>query len=299
MRSVQIIVTRAVLVAGCALLFAACQKPPEVEKLPTCGKAGCHSVTALNAAISSAAPREHTAAKGEGLIRKAVLMPTKNKTFKLVYPRRGFHPEATTTGKCLSCHPVSAEGVRHGISQYPKAARALAFSGGKTCTTAKCHPWLKTSATSTGFTPAKGAAPVYKGSLRPHDLLTAGAQDGHGKIYAKGYVKPAKANILVGRLRPGCVSCHGTRNDKHGSMPGCMDCHKFGGMTGTVHMKHVSAISKGRATIDPANAKESGCNYCHQLEKPTKLKNAACYNCHLSGHQVVDPKTERPHFWNM
>ena len=290
---------RTLALAAYAMLIAGCQKPPAAEKLPTCGKSGCHSIPALNTPLSSAPAREHTTQKGEGLVRKAVLMSTKNLTFKFVYPRRGYHPDGTTTGECLSCHPISSEGARHGISQYPKEARTVAFSGGKTCATAKCHPWLKTSVTSTGFTPATGAAPAYKGSARPHTLLTAGAKGGHGKIYRLGYVKPDKANILMGRLRPGCVGCHGTRNDKHGSMPGCMDCHKFGGVTGTVHKKHISAITKGRAAIDPGNASESGCNYCHQLEKANTLKNAACYNCHLSGHQVMDPKTGKPHFWSL
>lgn len=281
-----------------AALAVGCQQPPAAEKVPDCGKSGCHALPTLHTPISAAPPREHAAARGEGLIRKPVLMPSSSRAFKFIYPRRGHHPEELTRGKCLSCHPVSSEGIRHGISQYPAASRKLAFKGGTSCA-ASCHSWLKASVTSTGFVPASGKAPVYKGSLRPHDLLTAGAKGGHGKIYASGYVKPEKADILMGRLRPGCVGCHGTRNDKHGSIPGCMDCHKFGGVSGAVHLKHVTAISKGRAALDSGNAKESGCNYCHQLEKPTKLKNAACYNCHLSGHQVVDPKTGKPHFWSM
>ena len=232
-----------IALAVCGVAVVGCQKPPAAEKLPDCGKSGCHAVPALQDPISAAAPREHTAERGEGLIRKAVLMPSRNMTFKFVCPRRGHHPDGTTTGRCLTCHPVSSEGARHGISQYPEAVRALAFAGGKSCATASCHPWLKTSVTSTGFSPATGAAPTYKGSLRPHALLTAGAQGGHGKIYKQGYVKPDGANILMGRLRPGCVGCHGTRNDKHGSMPGCMDCHRFGGSSGAVHAKHVKAIT--------------------------------------------------------
>lgn len=292
--------TRTLALVVCAVFVAGCQKPPAAEKLPTCGKSGCHAVPALHAPISAAAPREHAAKAGEGLVRKAPLMPSETMTLRFVFPRRGHHPEGTTTGKCLSCHPISSEGARHGISQYPEASRALAFSGGKTCSTPQCHPWLKTSVTSTGFTPAKGDAPVYKGSMRPHDLLTASAKRGHGKIYRQGYIKPDKANILMGRLRPGCVGCHGTRDDKHGSIPGCLDCHRFGGSSETtVHMRHVSAITKGRAAMDPGNAKESVCNYCHQMGKATILKNAACYNCHLSGHQVMDPRTGKPHFWSL
>ena len=280
------------------LALCACQRPPAAEQIPDCGKSGCHDISKLNRAVSSAPPREHTLKLGEGLVRKVVLIPSGQKTFRLIWPRRGHHPAESTRGKCLTCHPVSAEGIRHGISQYPASARKLAFAAGKSCARASCHPWLGTAASSSGFKPAKGATPVYKGSLRPHDLLTA-AKDGHGKIYRQGYVKASGPKILVGRLQPGCVSCHGTRNDKHGSMAGCMDCHSFGGMTGDLHQTHTRAIKTGRALIDPGNAKESGCNYCHQLEKPTRLKNAACFNCHLSGHQVMDPKTGEPHFWSL
>lgn len=277
-------------------LAAGCQNPPAVERAPACTSAGCHKLAALTRQGSTAAPPEHTREHGQGLVRKFPLMAGDHKEFRLDYPRRGHHL-ATFAGQCQACHPVSAEGIRHGMSQYPAQARKVALSGGIDCA-GSCHAWLKAQGVSRGFTPAKGAAPSYSGSLRPGDLLAA-SKDAHAKIFKQGYTKTAAAQIKLGRINPGCVGCHGIRNDKHGAMPGCLDCHKFGGVKGAVHKQHVAAIDKGRAALDPGHAKEFGCNYCHGMSGATKLKNAACYSCHLSGHQVSAPATGKPHFWKL
>jgi hypothetical protein len=36
------------------------------------------------------------------------------------------------------------------------------------------------------------------------------------------------------------------------------------------------------------------CGYCHA---PSELFRAACYNCHLSGHQPFNDNG-LPHYWN-
>jgi len=227
------------------------------------------------------------------------LMASDKMQYTFGFMERGHHPKYTLA-ECSTCHPVSAEGVRHGMSQYPATSRAKVFKP-ETCAKSTCHTWLGTSGTSTGFKPKSGAAPSYSGSLRPGDLL-ASATDGHAQLYKKGYSKSAAKTakgIKVGRIMPGCVGCHNTQTDKHGETPGCLDCHTMGGSTGKLHGRHVTAITSRRADIDPGNAAASSCDYCHGFSSTkTTLKNAACYSCHLSGHQVMSPKTRKPHFWN-
>lgn len=273
-----------------------CSDAPDAPKPddppPRCDS--CHLPAQRTTPKSAAAPREWMARMGRGLTRKMPLMPTPVKEFTLAFVKRGHHP-AYKLSQCADCHPVSSQGARHGMAQYPRAVRAVAFSGGKSCASG-CHQWLGKSVTSTGFKPATGTAPIYKGSLRPHDLLTA-ASDGHSRIYRQGYVKKKGDAITIRRIKPGCAGCHSVRNDKHGTTSGCVDCHEFGRTTSAQHKKHVDVIAEARAAVDPGNAKATTCDYCHGLSKtPTVLKNAACYNCHLSGHRVLG-SNGKPHFW--
>ncbi len=283
----------------CIALLWGCQQPPAEQDTggppPPCEQ--CHKLAELQKEKSALAPAEHMRKAGLGLVRVMELMPTAKAQFTFGFVKRGNHPPYKA-GQCAPCHPVSAEGIRHGLSQYPTDSRASAFKP-QTCAAA-CHPWLKKSVTSAGFTPKTGAAPTYSGSLRPADLLAA-ATDKHASIYKQGYNKAqAKTGkgIKVGRIMPGCVGCHNTQTDKHGETPACMHCHTMGGSSGTLHKAHVDAITSGRAAVDPGNAARSSCDYCHGFSATVgNLKNAACYSCHLSGHQVNDPKTGKPHFW--
>ena len=279
-----------------ALVQFGCEEPPTGEELagppPPCAQ--CHKLTQPNKQVPAMAPREWMQAQGRGLVRKMTLILSDTREFSFNFPGRGYHPQYADA-QCMQCHPVSGDGARHGISQYPLGARGLAFTPGQSCASS-CHTWLGTLVKSEGFTSSKGTKPSYKGSLLPHDLLVGGG-DAHGQIFFKGYTKPQGAAISIGRLKPGCVGCHSVRNDKHGTTAGCLECHKFGKITSKLHTAHVASITQGRATNDPSNAKLSTCDYCHGLSAATTtLKNAACYNCHLSGHQVL-AKGGRPHFW--
>ncbi len=279
--------------------ITACDEPPVEEDNggppPLCDQ--CHKLTDLQAERSTVAPLEHMRKAGNGLVRIMELTASTKLQLSFSFSKRGHH-SAFTLAQCAQCHPVSAEGVRHGMSQYPPTSRAAAFKP-ETCA-ASCHAWLKKSGTSTGFTPKSGSAPTFSGSLRPGDLLAAAA-GGHGRIYKQGFNKSASKTvkgIKVGRILSGCVGCHNTQTDKHGETPGCLQCHTFGGSSGAMHKAHVDAITKDRATIDPGNAGSTSCDYCHGFSTGGgTLKSAACYSCHLSGHQVNEPKTGKPHFW--
>lgn len=284
------------------VMVCACEEPPEevVEDNggppPLCDQ--CHKLQELQTPGSTDAPAEHMRKAGVGLVRVMELMASANLQLTFGWVERGRHPKYTLK-ECSSCHPVSAEGVRHGMSQYPPESRANAFKP-ESCA-ASCHQWLGKSVTSAGFKPKSGAAPSYSGSIRPGDLLAA-AGDGHALLYKKGYSKSAarvQKGIKVGRILPGCAGCHNTQSDKHGETPACLNCHTMGGSSGKLHGRHVTAITQKRAAIDPGNAAASTCDYCHGFSSTkTNLKNAACYSCHLSGHQVMNPKTGKPHFWD-
>ena len=287
-----------ILVVLC--LLHGCEQPPVEDDTggdpPACDQ--CHKLLDLQAAGPSTAPAEHMRKVGLGLVRVMELMASADLQLTFGFMERGHHP-VYTVAQCATCHPVSAEGVRHGMSQYPVTARANAFKP-QTCAAA-CHPWLTKSITSSGFKPKTGAAPTYSGSLRPGEMLAA-ATDGHATLYKQGYSKSAakKKGIKVGRILPGCVGCHNTQSDKHGETPSCLNCHTLGGSSGTLHKVHTDAITKARAANDPGNAAASTCDYCHGFSATgNTLKNAACYSCHLSGHQVMDPKSKKPHFWKM
>lgn len=289
-----------VMLPAALFMLQACEQPPEETDdggpAPLCDQ--CHKLAELQAPVSAEAPAEHMRKQGMGLVRVMELMASPKPQLTFGFMERGNHPTYTLK-QCADCHPVSAQGVRHGMSQYPRSSRAVAFKP-QTCASA-CHPWLKKSGSSVGFSPKTGTAPTYTGSLRPGDLLAA-STDGHATVYKSGYSKAAAKNkgIKVGRILPGCVGCHNTQSDKHGETPACLNCHTLGGSSGTLHKAHVDAITKGRATIDPGNSAASSCDYCHGFSSTaSKLKNAACYSCHLSGHQVMDPRTAKPHFWKL
>jgi hypothetical protein len=169
--------------------------------------------------------------------------------------------------------------------------------GGQACATAQCHPWLGAATTATGFADASGKPRDWTGSLRPADLLAASTGAHHDLWLAGGRPQnPDAIGFLA--FRPGCGACHTLGSDAHGQVPGCLDCHRFGGAQGPLHQAHVKAISAGQATNDPEGAKQGLlCEYCHAAESGiTPLGRAACYNCHLSGHQPLDDQGQA-RFW--
>jgi hypothetical protein len=280
------------LVAIAAALVGGCDDKPAPQQVPECGT--CHDVAALSAPVSSAPLREWTTLQGRGLVRRSVMIQTDADAFGAPLPRRGNHTEMTPA-HCVACHPVSEQGIRHGLRVYPREARDQIFRAATDCA-ATCHGWLPDDATSTGFTPATGTPPVYAGSLRSHALLT-GADNAHAAIYEGGFVRNGGFTLRISRLLPGCGGCHNVRNEFHGTVSECVDCHRFGDTSARLHTTHLDAIEAGRDANDPDHAAQPACDYCHGFAAtPTDLKNAACYNCHLSGHQPLDAMGQA-HFW--
>lgn len=280
--------------------IAGCGDPDPGQKAPTCE--ACHDVPRLVAPRSSAPLRAWAGRYGEGLVRRPVLIPSSRQAFAAPYPRRGNHA-ASAPGTCAACHPVSGQGVRHGVSQYPSEARRVAFAGGKDCAEA-CHGWLPETFSSPGFLPATGYAPVVMGTLRPGALLAA-SDGAHGRIFREGYTRPAGVALKLQRLKPGCAGCHNVRNERHGTVTECAECHRFDGVTGALHQTHLEAIDARRDALDPGHSHLPACRYCHGFVDEGEgggegdgedLHQAACYNCHLSGHQPLDAGGQ-PHFW--
>ncbi|MFH2009294.1 MAG: hypothetical protein ABI333_22075 [bacterium] len=283
----------AVLVLGFPLLgAAACSDPLTPQKVPDCME--CHDLASLTAPVSSEPLREWTGLQGRGLVRRPVMIQTDAEAFEAPLPRRGNHTEMAAA-YCVACHPVSEQGIRHGLRIYPREARGRVFGSATDCA-ASCHGWLPVDAISTGFTPASGAPPEYSGSLRPHALLT-GADNAHAVIYREGFVRDGGFTLLISRLKSGCGGCHNVRNEFHGTINSCVQCHRFGDTSGRLHTTHLDAIESGRDANDLDHAAEVPCSYCHGFGPvESDLKNAACYSCHLSGHQPLNDAGQA-HFW--
>jgi len=259
---------------------------------PNC--AMCHVYSELSTARSNVPAKHWAQAAGGGLTRKDVLIALDHWQFAYHWPRRGAH-DAVDLADCSGCHPVSREGIRHGVSQYSPAIRELVFAGGADCAAA-CHGWLPAEGTAAGFIPAAGPAPQITGSFRPADLL-AGAANRHAGIYNRGYRSGPSAELRITMIKPGCGGCHNAREEAHGAIVGCLDCHLFGTVMGERHQSHVQRISLRRAELDPGHADREACTYCHAFEDdPDGLARGACYNCHLSGHQPLDGE-HTAHFW--
>lgn len=269
-----------------------CGDDPAPQQVPDCTQ--CHDIAALTAPVSSEPLREWTTLQGRGLVRRPVMIQTSADAFDAPLPRRGNHTEMTPA-QCVACHPVSEQGIRHGLRIYPREARNQVFRSATDCARS-CHGWLPDEAISIGFTPASGTPPEYSGSLRPHELLTGG-DNAHAAIYRDGFVRDGGFTLLLSQLKPGCGGCHNVRNEFHGTINSCVQCHRFGDTSGRLHITHTDAIEAGRDANDPDHATEMGCSYCHGFGNlESDLKNAACYNCHLSGHQPLNDAGQA-HFW--
>ena len=259
--------------------------------------AGCHDLTALRAPTDPSVlpPRAWMELAGEGLTRVDPAIPTPDASYALRWPRRGHHDEGDDEA-CAACHPVRDDGVGHGVRTHPLPAQV--FSGGAGCGTS-CHGWLPGQAVVEGFEGADDQTPRYEGSLRPDDLLAAAAPDrGHGLLWREG-ASPDPEVFAITSLNPGCGGCHHLREESHGAMLQCLDCHRFGGQTGVLHARHVAAIDEDVERLDPAlvAAGASYCLYCHPGDDaPVERARAACYNCHLSAHQPLDD-SGRPQLW--
>lgn len=255
--------------------------------------ASCHDLELLDKVLSDepAGPREWMAQQGNGLVRVDPALPSAVNQYGLKWVKRGRHGDHTG-GDCLSCHPVRDDGMGHGLRIYPSGD--LAFKGGTGCA-GPCHAWLADTVTVKGFEDSQGARPVYEGSSRPADLLE-GADNAHSKLWREG-ARPDAGRFRIGAFNAGCGGCHNLAAESHGTVMGCLDCHKF---LGEPHDLHVQWVAQNMDELDPG-AGQAGvplCGYCHVHEDPSMDRSGGvCYNCHLGGHQPLDPQG-RAHFWH-
>ena len=260
--------------------------------LPTCE--ACHVPEALAADVSTLPGRDWAQVAGRGAVQSTTFIYGASQPYSVVWPRRGRHDDVAPARCTTSCHPVSSQGLRHGLSVYPPGAHELAFAPATDCA-ARCHLWLPTTARSEGFAPAAGEAPAYDGSFRPADLLAA-VETGHTRIFDQGYEGDFTARY-VARLKPGCAGCHNVQSERHGALVGCMGCHRMRGSGEELHWMHVDRINERRADVDPGHADDTACSYCHGFSSErSELTAGACYNCHLSGHQPVG-EDGQPQLW--
>ena len=265
----------------------------------TCSK--CHELGKLTAgADATTAPGAWMALHGEGLIRYDTSMPTDAKLgFELKWIKRGRHASADEAG-CGTCHPVYSDGRGHPVSQYGDGIRAMAHAKGGTGCAGPCHGWLKGEVEAKGFPDAAGLPTTVMVPGDPEALLKAG-DNAHSALWRDGYqpeVPPAGIHAVI--LAPGCAGCHNLGYDSHGKIATCTECHDFDGQTGALHEGHVTAIGAGQGANDPENPDRTTCVYCHNFsdpeDEPDEVYRAACYNCHLSGHQPLDAGGQA-HFW--
>ena len=256
----------------------------------------CHNYDDLSAEHSNedAGPKEWLAENGLGLVRFEKALPEPGlQQLASPWPDRGRHSESDLAD-CFSCHPVDELGHGHGIKTFSESARSSVFQGETNCAGA-CHAWLKDSVTTEGFENAQGETASYSGSIRPEDLLSVG-NSMHRTIWKEGYYIPNES-IKIAMFHPGCGGCHQVAEESHGTIPECLQCHNFQGSTGELHTKHMQAIQNHVDANDPEGAQLTGCIYCHRADGvDNERPNAACRNCHLSGHQPLD-ENGNAHFW--
>ena len=299
--------------------------------IPACGKDGgtswddanlpalstecgdCHDVNQMMLPVEGgrAGNREWMAEAGSGLVRRDPAIPEPGAHLALDWAERGFHDRdvlmdcgnchsgpmsggAHEALDCSGCHPVREDGLGHGVKTYTEKARELVFAGGESCA-AGCHSWLLEEVTSAGFAGEGGTTPTYTGILDPETLLLQ-ADNAHARLFFHGS-RSGKETIKIAAFNPGCGGCHNAVEESHGTILSCTYCHRFGEPEAGLHVSHIRAIEDNRARLDPAAAGGLSCDYCHfPDETGTERSKAVCYNCHLSGHQPLNP-AGKAHFW--
>jgi len=257
----------------------------------------CHDPASLG--VPGADPqqglRQWMESKGAGLVRRDSAFPDGALHLSLEWPRRGSHAEAEDASGCGLCHPVGPEGIGHGVRTYPEELLATVFTGGASCAD-ECHGWLVEDVTVTGFEDGTGQVPFYQGSARPADLLAAGG-NAHSTLWQEG-ARPQVLPMKIAAFNSGCGGCHHVAGESHGAIMTCTDCHGLAGSQGSqLHEQHVEFIAQHSSRLDPVHEGESGCGFCHLGDTgDPELHRAACYSCHLSGHQPLDVEG-RAHFW--
>lgn len=257
----------------------------------------CHNFDSLSQIVSQEQKgiKEWMSVQASGLIRIDPIFPSPSLSTNMSFPwqKRGRHNSNDLNG-CSICHPVRSDGIGHGVRTYPSDTMNTVFAKEKSCDKS-CHSWLTEAVAAQGFENADGQVPSYNGSLRPTDLLQ-GSDNAHSDIWKKG-ASIENSNFKIVAFNSGCGGCHNVFAESHGTIANCLDCHVFGGSKGELHANHVSYIADQADNLDVKHPEITFCAYCHREDEvSTERSNAACYNCHLSGHQPLD-KDGKAHFW--
>jgi hypothetical protein len=286
------------LINGCGQKQAETEKDVS-EELPYFTKncKVCHDYNLLEKTVSDEdrGIKEWMSGHAGGLVRFDPAIPSPAVQIEFPWIKRGRHAQSDMKD-CSACHPVLSDGLGHGIRSYPSPVMDMVFSGGKSCA-GNCHEWIKESVGTAGFKNAEGQNPSYKGSLRPAALLQD-AENAHSVLWKEG-MRPESGYIKISAFNPGCGGCHNVSAESHGTISSCLDCHSFGGSSGELHKMHVSWITDNADENNADQPQMSFCAYCHRDDSvPPDKSSAACYNCHLSGHQPVG-KNGTAHFWKI
>lgn len=268
--------------------------PPPAKLVIDCGT--CHDLVALAkpATAVTAGPATWAAAHARGMVRHDPIFPSPLLQFRLPWPKRGHH-DAAAMKDCAICHPVRLEdGLGHGLLAYPDPTTP--FKGGADCAS-NCHGWLPDAIKQAPLWPASPQL-TYAGSSRAAAMLAA-VKTGHTTLFEKGIRLASAKAFSMPSYNPGCGGCHNFAAEDHGTVSGCLDCHIMGAGDPDAHSLHVSRITTQQAAFDPEGKKsgKKACDYCHTPESgPALRSSAACYGCHLSGHQPLDADG-KAHFW--
>lgn len=249
----------------------------------------CHDIQALARGEATMGTREWMVQRGDGLVRVDPALPISPSEKRIFFVRRGRH--AAVASGCGACHPVRDDGIGHGVKTFPDVTTV--FRGGDRCG-GSCHSWLYAEVESLGFLGASGKRATWRGSPRPEVLLEK-VETAHTRLWRQG-ARPDPEAFRISAFNAGCGGCHHLREESHGAMLGCLDCHRF---RGNPHERHIQVIASTMGTVDVEAVQEgvSPCSYCHVEDDPgMERSGAVCYNCHLSGHQPLDA-SQRAHFW--
>lgn len=211
----------------------------------------CHSRDELGEGpiTSASTPLQHMLENGDGIILRVSYDPLDTLSFSTGWVKRGYHSDEDLKD-CSPCHRVDMEGVEHGGFYYPEASLERFYSS--YCASA-CHNYLP-----------------YE--LKPETLISScESTNSHRLIFENGFSED-RGDIKLFYIPSGCGGCHSVKEFRHGSIPDCLDCHKFVlGIKGDLHSIHIDLTG------------EQLCGYCHYTEEE-RLFRASCYNCHFSAH---------------